>query len=70
MPSKARLKKIQQNQGGPKKLNSGASKPGVRGAQAPRAPPGSTPVYTKQRPVTFTVSLCAATELHCLVLKS
>ena len=26
---------------GPKKLNFGASKPGVGGARAPRAPPGS-----------------------------
>ena len=30
---------------GPKKLNFGASKPGVGGARAPRAPPGSASWY-------------------------
>ena len=30
---------------GPKKLNFWASKPGVRGAQAPRAPPGSASAH-------------------------
>ena len=34
--------KNKKNQGGPKKFNFGASKPGVRGSWAP-GPPGSTP---------------------------
>ena len=42
MPSEARLKKNNRTiKRGPKKLNFGASKPGVGGARAPRAPPGS-----------------------------
>ena len=42
MPSEARLKKKYiKIKRGPKKLNFGASKPGVGGARAPRAPPGS-----------------------------
>ena len=45
MPSEARLKKKYRTiKRGPKKLNFGASKPGVRGARAPRAPPGSASV--------------------------
>ena len=39
MPSEVRLKKNNRTiKRGPKKLNFGASKPGVGGAQAPRAP--------------------------------
>ena len=38
MPSEARLKKYRKIKEGPKKLNFGASKPGVGGARAPGPP--------------------------------
>ena len=41
MPSEARLKKYRNIKDGPKNLNFGASKPGVRGGSRP--PPGSAP---------------------------
>ena len=48
MPSEARLKKKYRTiKRGPKKLNFGASKPGVRGGPGPLGPPpGSASAFT------------------------
>ena len=65
MPSEARLKKNYRTiKRGPKELNFGASKPGVRGGPGPLGPPPGSASATKTQHLQKTKSTHESTTKH------